>query len=81
MSEVQVVVLAKNIYLPQAGEGEAVKFFKGEVAMVPQADVEAIMARDEAAGLDPRLTVVEAPKRRGRPPKASLDDAGVSDGD
>lgn len=79
MSEVQAVVLANNIYLDQPGEAEAVRFERGETALVERAHAEAILASDEQAERDPRLTIVEAPKRRGRPPKATMAEMGVSD--
>lgn len=66
MAKVHAVVMAANIYLPNE-DGEVVKCLKGEQLEIDGDIAKEILAGDEDAGRDARLTVVEMKKPRGRP--------------
>lgn len=63
------VVLCNNIY-----DENGVKHFRGETLEVSQEFCDEVLNGDEAAERAPRITVVEAPKKRGRPPKEATDE-------
>jgi len=64
------VCLGGNIY-----DEDGQKRFRGDAWDASQEFVDAVLSGDEAAGRQPRITVVELPKRKpGRPPKVKPDE-------
>lgn len=64
MTKVTAVILSANIYLPGEGD-ECEKHLRGDQVKIDEKIADEILEGDEAAGREPRITVVKA--KRGRP--------------